>query len=113
MDALADNSMPRSELRAVADAERRACVMKDPRHSRFYALRKRDPAQLTPQEASDVRSVCELMMEYVRDGKSRKQWRRLARQYTDIAHRKKVNREDVQCTGPTDGDTRRRCWPPR
>jgi hypothetical protein len=61
--------------------------MRDPRDSRFYKLRKRDPSQLTAQEARDVQATCERMMEYVSDGKTRKEWEKLAEEYSAVASR--------------------------
>lgn len=59
--------------------------MRDPRYSRFYKLRKRNPSQLTAEEAREVQAVCEKMMAYVGDGKTRKQWEELAGKYSALA----------------------------
>jgi len=55
--------------------------MRDPRYSKFYKLRKRDPDQLTADEARYVRKICIRMMDFVRDGATRKQWEDLAELY--------------------------------
>ena len=59
--------------------------MNDPRTSHFYKLRKRDPSQLTTDEARQVQRVCERMIDYVRDGKARRQWKAMAAEYSKLA----------------------------
>ena len=59
--------------------------VQDPRDSRFYKLRKRDPDQLTADEARYVQRVCKRMMDQVGNGAGRKQWENLAAQYSAAA----------------------------
>jgi hypothetical protein len=59
--------------------------MQDPRNQRFYKLRKRNPDQLSTDEARMVAEVCGRMMDYVRDGKIRKVWQDLSSQYSAVA----------------------------
>ena len=74
--------------------------MDDPRHRRFYALRKRQPDHLTSDEAREVVDVCRAMMEFVRSGKERSSWQELAREYESVASR------DIDPDGPAEGRLR-------
>ena len=61
--------------------------MNDPRTPRFYKLRKRDPSQLTAEEAREVQTTCERMMKFVSDGKTRKEWEKVAEEYSAVISR--------------------------
>jgi hypothetical protein len=59
--------------------------VKDPRNQRFYKLRKREPNQLSPEEAREVLGVCVEMMDFARSGKMRKHWEEVVRVYEPFA----------------------------
>ncbi len=68
--------------------------MHDPRDSKFYRLRKRDPDQLSADEARCVHEVCTRMMDYVGNGAARKQWEELAGEYSAAADSGGIRRRE-------------------
>jgi len=79
----------RDQIQAMFDGAADAALgisMQDPRDSKFHKLRKRDPDQLTSDEARHVQEICTRMMDYVGNGANRKQWEELAGLYSVVAN---------------------------